>query len=197
MKRKLILIITFAAFFLFGATLVRALWYAPDSDVEVPAPNARSQIDSVAQSDQPARLHIPSIDVDADIQYVGLGATGNMAVPTNYSDVGWYRFGTVPGRSGSAVMDGHVDNGLGFSGVFKNLSKLREGESVYVETKGGKRLRFVITDVETYGYKEVPSDLVFNRADTKRLNLITCGGSWLKSEETYDERIVVYTVLVP
>ena len=119
-----------------------------------------------------------------------------MGVPSNFSDVAWYKYGTVPGQIGSAVIDGHVDNGLGFLGVFKRLGELRRGDDVYVETEEGSRIHFVVTAVEHYPYKSVPTEFIFNRTGSAYLNLITCGGNWIKTEKTYDERIVVFTRLV-
>jgi sortase A len=197
MKRKLVILVTLAAFFVFGATMVRALLYAPESEVPAPGMAEDAPIEDVPESSHPDRLIIPRLDIDTDIQYVGVTASGNMGVPSNFTDVGWYKYGTVPGQRGSAVIDGHVDNGLGLAGVFKHLEDLDVGDDVFIETKGGSRLRFVVTEVATYGYKEVPGDMLFERADARRLNLITCGGSWIKAEKTYDERVVVYTVLVP
>lgn len=197
MKRKAIITITLIAFFICGATAVRAFWTPGGSEVPAPGLAEDAPINDVSEAAQPDRLTIPEIGVDADIQYVGITAGGNMGVPSNFTDVGWYKYGTVPGQLGSAVIDGHVDNAIGLDGVFKNLEKLRVGDEVFVETKGGRKLRFVVTEVTTYGYKEVPNDRLFSRTDARRLNLITCGGSWIKTEKTYDERVVVYTVLVP
>ena len=119
-----------------------------------------------------------------------------MSVPSNYTDVGWYRYGTVPGQKGSAVIDGHVDNGFGLDGVFKRLPEIQIGDDVYVTTEGGKSLHFKVVDVQTYPYKDAPADRIFNTNDASRLNLITCKGSWLSGDKTYDHRMVVYTKLV-
>jgi sortase (surface protein transpeptidase) len=94
------------------------------------------------------------------------------------------------------VIDGHVDNGLGLSGVFKHLEDLQQGDDVYVVTKTGRELHFVVEDTVSYPYKTVPLETLFSRDDDARLNLITCGGSWVKSDKTYDHRFVVYTRLV-
>ncbi len=197
MKRTIVGIITLAALIIFGATAARAVLYIPDSEVPAPEQEANAPIQEVSEEDQPARLIIPSIGVDADVQYVGVTAAGNMAVPTNFTDVGWYRYGTVPGQRGSAVVAGHVDNAIGFAGVFKRLEELAEGEEVFIVTKTGKRLRFEVEGAETYGYRDVPTERVFNASDSRRLNLVTCGGTWIQSERSYDERHVVYTVLSP
>lgn len=197
MKRKLVFLITLIALVTFGATLVNATWYSPESEVPVPLLEESAPLDSVSTTSQPMRLTVPSLEIDADIQYVGVTKDGNMGVPSNFIDVGWYKYGTIPGNYGSAVIDGHVDNAIGLAGVFKNLSSIQVGESVYVQTKGGEKLRFVVTEVVTYGYKDVPVEALFNRKDGRRLNLVTCGGSWIQTEKTYDERTVVYTVLAP
>jgi sortase (surface protein transpeptidase) len=145
----------------------------------------------------PEQLRIPILGIDALVQHVGLTKSGKMAVPTNFTDVGWYRYGTAPGFVGSAVIDGHVDNGLRLPGVFKKLNGLAVGDEIFVRTAAGAELRFVVQEVAVYGYKEVPTEVLFNRADTARLNLVTCDGAWVAGEKTYDKRLVVYAVLAP
>ncbi len=184
--------VTFLAVALFASTLVHALWYAPDEEITVP-PHVQKSL--VATSSKPVRLLIPSIAIDAKIQEVGIGKSGAMAVPTNYSDVAWYKYGTVPGHLGSAVIDGHVDNGFALPGVFKHLSDIAIGDDVYVIDANEKKLHFVVTDVEAYPYTSVPSDLIFNAHGAARLNLITCEGSWVPGDKTYDHRLVVFTEL--
>lgn len=193
MKRTIIFIITLLAFFIFGATLARA-YFSPADELSLPDDFERTT--DVPPSELPEMLEIPAIGVDTDVQHVGIGRSGNMAVPTNYSDVGWFRLGTVPGQTGSAVIDGHVDNGFGLAAVFKRLHELKRGDSVYVTTREGTRLHFRVESVEEYALKDVPSETLFNRADVPRLNLITCSGNWLEDEDMYDRRTVVYTVLV-
>lgn len=178
----------------FATVAVHALTVAPVEE-EIPVPAKVAQGSSVPAADRPARLLISKIGVDAAVQHVGIGKSGNMAVPTNYTDVGWYRHGPAPGYKGSAVMDGHVDNGLSLPGVFNRLNELQKGDTIEVLSEGGERLTFVVSDTQTYNYKEVPTDLVFNRADQARLNLITCEGAWIAGEKTYEQRLVVYAIL--
>ncbi len=196
-KKAIIAGITAGALMVFAGTLVHALFYAPDFEVPVPDIARSAPRESIPDSDEPSRLIVPNLEIDTDVQQVGVNAKGNMGVPSNFSDVAWYKYGTVPGYKGSAVIDGHVDNGLGLAGVFKHLNRVKKGDDIYIETKGGERLHFRVTEVASYNYKSVPLETVFNRADTARLNLITCDGAWIKNEKTYDERLVVYTVLVP
>ena len=194
MKRALVSAITVFAVIVFFGTLAQAVLVSPDSGIPVPASEVAQRV--LPPSEDPATLKIPRLNIDAKIQQTGLNAKGNMGVPTNFTDVAWYKHGTVPGQIGSAVIDGHVDNGLGLDGVFKHLSDLQKGDDIYVVTETGRQLHFVVDDVETYPYKSVPLEMLFSRTDDARLNLITCDGTWVKNDKTYDERLVIYTKLV-
>lgn len=186
----------------FAVTLARSVWYAPNESMqtatvsshikETAEKDSAETIATLATSSPPDRLRIPALAIDAAVQHVGVKENGNMATPSGFKDVGWYKYGTVPGQQGSAVITGHVDNGLGLAGVFRDLEKIKTGEEVYVKTKDGGEARFVVTDIQTYAYTAVPLDLLFNRHDKARLNLITCTGNWIKKEKTYDARLVVY-----
>ena len=190
---SLVGILTIIAIVAFGATLARALFISDDT--EVPVPDKTPTSDIVSPYDLPDTLRIPSLEITAAVQHVGVTANGTMANPTNFTDVGWYKFGPAPGKRGSAVMAGHVDNGLALDGVFKHLGDLKKGDDIYVVNAGGKRLHFVVEDVVSYPYKDVPLETLFKRADKARLNLVTCEGNWVKKEKTYDQRLVVYTTL--
>jgi len=69
--------------FVFSTTLVHALLYAPDSEVVVTNPDSVpvSTHHSATPADYPVRLKIPSIGVDAAVQYVGITSHGTMSVP--------------------------------------------------------------------------------------------------------------------
>lgn len=194
LSRTFLVSVALVALAVFSVTLVRAVWFAPVLDVQVPPTTAER---AVPPEEQPARLSVPALGIDAEIQYVGVTAKGNMGVPSNFSDVAWYKHGTVPGQLGSAVIAGHVDNGLGLAGVFKHLGDIKVGDDVYIETKNGSTLHFKVVEKASYQYKSVPLERVFNRKDDAYLNLITCEGNWVKGERTYDKRLIIYTKLVP
>jgi sortase A len=184
-------IIVIVALGIFSATLVHTVWYAPDSQgaqANVPITDATTSL--------PARLIIPALNINASVQHVGVNVAGAMRAPDNFTDVAWYKYGTTPGNLGSAVIDGHVDNGLGLNGVFKYLDTIKVGDDVYVQTANGSRLHFVVSDIESYPYQSVPLQTLFARDDAARLNLITCEGDWVAGGDTYDHRLVVYATLV-
>jgi LPXTG-site transpeptidase (sortase) family protein len=150
---------------------------------------------NAAPGDYPARLRVPVLGIDANVQETSLTASGAMGTPTNFTDTAWYKLGPVPGQLGSAVIDGHVDNGLALAGVFKHLGDIKVGDDIYVDTKDGRALHFVVSQVEIYPYQDVPTDLIFNQTDRPRLNLITCDGTWVSGGHTYNERLVVFAEL--
>jgi LPXTG-site transpeptidase (sortase) family protein len=147
---------------------------------------------------KPVRLIIPAIAVDANIQSVGLAWQGNgeMGIPTNFTDVGWYNGGPRPGEPGSAVIDGHLDGRNVKEAVFYNLGNLKPGDLVDVVDAGGKTWQFKVVDVKLYDYDAPTNDIFSSDTSSTRLNLITCAGDWLKSQGVYNKRVVVFTELV-
>ena len=186
----------------FWATAAHTFVYSdPAAPSGTPAGNTNATAAATAASSnaaaKPARLVIPSLGISAAVEDVGLNAQGNMRAPWSFSEVTWYQAGTVPGRAGSAVMAGHVDNGLGLAGVFKDLGNLNIGDDVYVVTGSGTKLHFKVSDIQTYPHDQVPVDQIFISNDgAAHLNLITCEGTWVTGQDTYDHRLVVYTTLV-
>jgi sortase (surface protein transpeptidase) len=147
---------------------------------------------------QPVRLLIPAIGVNAAIQSVGLSWHGNgdMGVPTNFTDVGWYDQGPLPGAPGSAVIDGHLDGKYVPKAVFYDLGRLKQGDMVMVVDQKGKTWQFQVIASEAYPY-DASTTNIFAGGDSKaRLNLITCAGDWIKSQGLYNQRVVVFTELV-
>jgi LPXTG-site transpeptidase (sortase) family protein len=200
-KKIFALVAIFVAGSIFTFTYLHAaVVVTNNSDVDSGLPPAGSAyvLTAASSSDMagaPARIRIPKIGVDAGVADVGLGKTGNMAVPYTFTDAGWYRYGTLPGQMGSAVLDGHVDNGLGTPAVFARLGELEAGDDIYIDTKEGATLHFRVEEAQAYDLQDVPLQKIFNRKDAPRLTLITCEGTWNESQKMYDERRVVYAVL--
>lgn len=194
-SRPVVAVLTVAAGAVFVTLLVYSLYYAPDKEVAVPALAAQAPGREVAAGELPVRLRIPRIEVNAHVKHVGINIEGKMATPGNFVDVGWYKYGTVPGFPGSAVMDGHVDNALSLPGVFKRLEELRPGDELFVDTASSTHLRFVVERVVSYPLEHIPLEEIFNAKGEARLNLITCEGSWLKDKNSYDHRLVVFAQL--
>ncbi|EZH67512.1 hypothetical protein DH09_06165 [Bacillaceae bacterium JMAK1] len=143
----------------------------------------------------PASITIPTLDINAPIVEVGQLDNGQMGVPDNGDDVGWYEPGTKPGGIGNAVLAGHVDDRTG-PAVFFDLDELEEGDSILVTGEDGEELEYVVERLESYPFDDSPVDEIFGSSDTKQLNLITCAGIFDRDVGTHDERLVVYTSLI-
>ncbi len=142
----------------------------------------------------PANLKIPSIEVDATVQKVGLLDNGQMGVPDNEEDVAWFEPGTKPGNKGNSVIAAHVDSREG-PAVFWDLKKLETGDEIIVTDEEGSELTFVVNRVERYKRNEAPIEEIFGSADSKSLNLITCTGTFDRANGGHEERLVVYSEL--
>lgn len=138
----------------------------------------------------PVRLMIPSINVDAAIEYVAHTPEGAMDVPSNTKDVGWYELGPSPGEIGNAVISGHFDGREGKSGVFNNLNELKTGDKLYIINDQGSTITFVVQ--ESRLYTPGHADEVFLPNGGVHLNLITCDGVWNKDKKSYSKRLVVF-----
>ncbi|MCA0989394.1 class F sortase [Guptibacillus algicola] len=142
----------------------------------------------------PAQLVIQEIGVDAKVEHVGQLPNGQMDVPTEDKNVGWYELGAEPGEAGNAVIAGHVDNKTG-PAVFFHLGDLKPGDVLTVTSDKGKSYEFTVESIASYPRNNAPLEKIFGMSNKPRLNLITCSGGFNRNAGTHEERMVVYTVL--
>src|SRR5215467_1364425 len=143
----------------------------------------------------PARLSVPVLGVDADVEPVGVDSLGRMGTPSRPEHVGWYRQGAAPGQPGNAVIDGHLDWTSG-PAVFWQLHRLRVGDEAFVSGSDGTRLRFVVDSVSTIAY-DANVDGLFVTLGPPSMTLLTCTGAWDRQRATYLQRLVVHLSLPP
>lgn len=143
----------------------------------------------------PTTLKIPTLKINAPIESVGLDQEKRMDVPKDDMNVGWYKYGPIPGEKGSAVLAGHFDTKTGGAAVFYKLSELQVNDAVIIIGKNGEERIFVVTDKKIFKDETFPIPLVFSQDDTEHLNLITCDGVFDKNEKDYTDRLVVFTKL--
>lgn len=143
----------------------------------------------------PTRIRIPSIRVDAPLAGLGLQSDGSLEVPppARRDLAGWYRDGTTPGATGTAVVAGHVDNAAG-PAVFYHLGALRRGAVIEIARADGRTAVFTVHAVEVYDAKAFPDDRVYGPSPHAELRVITCGGGF--SHRTgYQGNVVVFAHL--
>jgi LPXTG-site transpeptidase (sortase) family protein len=200
MKGQTPAIVTIAAFLLFLALISYFILRSPIQSER--ASLTTNTISSYSQEkanfklpvsvNKPARLKIPTINIDAIAEYVGVTSDGAMDVPEGPIDVAWFELGPRPGENGSAVIAGHSGWKDGVKAVFNNLDKLNIGDKIYVEDEFGTTTTFVVQKVRTYDPKADASS-VFGSSDGKvHLNLITCVGFWDKVNKDSSNRLVVF-----
>ena len=184
--------------------IILAIGFTRFSNSGIPAPVQHSTLSlaspAPSQTSQPvsgpATLEIPSIDVKADVESVGLDSQDRMDVPKKAMDVGWYDLGVKPGQVGNSVIDGHLDMVTGAPAVFWNLSKLQDGNQIIVTDSSGRKYTYSITDEKSYDWDKFPLQQVFGPRDQANLDLITCQGVWDQASHNYSQRIVVYSRLI-
>jgi LPXTG-site transpeptidase (sortase) family protein len=200
MKGQTPAIVTIATFLLFLALISHFTLKSPiqDNGVSLTANVISSYSQKKANSEplvsvnKPARLKIPTINVDAIVEYVGVTPDGAMDVPKGPIDVAWFELGPRPGENGSAVIAGHSGWKDGVKAVFNNLDKLNIGDKIYIEDEFGAITTFVVQKVRTYDPKADTSS-VFGSSDGKaHLNLITCIGFWDTVNKDSSSRLVVF-----
>jgi sortase A len=140
----------------------------------------------------PKRIIIESLNIDAEIEAVGLDENDSMAVPSSPWTTGWYKYGATLEKEGSIVIGGHLDSKTG-PAIFYRLSQLAVGSEIIVIDQKGESHFFIVTKKETYNEENFPSKEIFAASDKKRLNLITCRGTFDKTKQKYDKRIVIFT----
>lgn len=196
MSNKAILLIACAVPIIIGAAF-GFVYFTADKDVFINPQNNTISIHAVqTEPGIPVRLIIPGINVDAPIIKVGLTSAGALDTPEGPIETAWYQLGPRPGAQGSSVITGHFgpwQNGSG--SVFDNLTKLKVGDNLQVKDDAGTTHTFVVTGTKVYKPNESAPE-VFNSISGSHLNIITCHGTWLASQKTYNQRYVVFTDLV-
>ncbi|MGH7202884.1 MAG: class F sortase [Candidatus Levyibacteriota bacterium] len=149
-----------------------------------------------AVSGTPVHISIPKINVDTQVESVGMDSKGRMDVPKNADNTAWFSPGFRPGVNGSAVIDGHYDKVTGAPAVFYKLKDLTAGDNIIITDNNGTKYTFAVDRVVPYPDDNFPIKEVFAAAAVPQLNLITCDGTWNKETHNYSNRMVVYSKLV-
>jgi LPXTG-site transpeptidase (sortase) family protein len=138
----------------------------------------------------PTFIEVPAIGVSARIVPAGLDvASGQMEVPPA-DEVGWYRFGPLPGEAGSAVLAGHVDVPGATRGVFFDLDRLEQGSEVVIHMSDGRAHTYRVVDTTRVAKADLDLERVFANTGPSRVTLVTCGGAFNETEHSYSDNVV-------
>lgn len=144
---------------------------------------------------EPAKIEIPSIGVEAAIEPTGILENGEMGVPEDVNQVGWFEPGFKTGAKGNSVLAGHVDSLTG-PAIFYDLKKVKIGDGVAVTDADGRKMVFEVKEITSYITDEAPIEEIFGASDKRMINLITCTGDFNRSIGSHEERLVVSAELI-
>ncbi|WP_150307421.1 class F sortase [Planctomonas psychrotolerans] len=166
-----------------------------ESAPQAAAPAATPGVAIAGEGTPPTRVSIPAIDLAEPLLDLGIDDSGRMEVPVDFSTVGWFTGGGMPGGRGPTVIAAHVDSLTG-PAAFARLHELTVGAEVAVTTVDGAVLRYSVTEVADFAKAEFPTARVFGATPTDELRLITCGGYFDAGVGHYRDNRVVFAVPV-
>lgn len=169
-----------------GGDAVPVVTVEARSKAAVPAGTAE------APTPAPSHLEIPTLGVAVEVVQVGVDKAGLMEVPDSGRQVGWYRYGAVPGGDrGSAVLASHINTRAEGVGVLAGLGEVEPGDPVTVTLDDGTTVDYVVTDRRTVAKDVLDQRELFDRAGPARLALVTCGGPWQEARSRYRDNVIV------
>jgi LPXTG-site transpeptidase (sortase) family protein len=161
-------------------------------------PNPQVVTDYTVPSTDPKYVTIPAINVsEARVIELGLTKAGQIAVPDNIYDTGWYDGSSKPGQAGVMFLYGHVSSWTA-NGVFYNLKKLRPGDDINVIRGDNRVYEYQVVSSKVYQYNNVDMNQILAPINPNRpgLNLMTCTGQVIKGTSEFNERLVVFASLI-
>ena len=141
----------------------------------------------------PVRLKIPAIGVDSAIEDAFITPDGRMDVPLGSVNVAWFALGPYPGQEGSAVIGGHFGIKDNVPFVFYKLHELKVGDKVYVVNDKDENIVFEVKSIKSFDRNDDATTVFTSEDGLAHLNLVTCEGIWNKVNNTYPQRLVVFT----
>ncbi len=146
-------------------------------------------------ANQPRQIILPTIGAQGYIQKIGLDQHQAVAVPTNIHVAGWFVGQTRPGEPGLSLIGGHVQ-GRYQPGIFKNLTKIKPGDTFRIELGDHSIRQFQVTRVSKLNLTDTAQQMLLqDKTITHQLNLITCGGNYDAKTKQYDQRVLVVSRL--
>lgn len=177
-----------------AASLLAVYLIKSHKETLLPRLVAKQSIKLSTFSEQPTKLAIKSIGVNAPIVALGLTKTGAMAAPDNNTDIGWYDQSAKVGETYYAMLlDGH--RGVaGRWGVLRRLRDLKKYDEIDVTTESGRTASYQVREIVTERVDQVDMRraLLPHAPGLQSLTLITCDGSYNQAKNVYDKRTIVY-----
>jgi len=163
---------------------------------EAPEPSEEPEPEAPESGEPPriitspaARMRIPGLSLDYEIQSMGADSSGTMLIARGIEVVSWFDRSAIPGNEGNAIFGAHNQWSGERSKIF-TLDELEIGDELEIEYEDGTILRFFLESVFVYELRTAPAHLIMDTAGDARLTLITCKPPFNPATGTSDNRIV-------
>ncbi len=172
---------------------------APSEEELVEEEPTVDEVDAyMVEENKPRYLTVEKLGINkARILPMGVNTLGELAVPDNIFDVGWYEESGLPGYGGTLVIDGH-SGGPHVMGVFRNLPDLVDGDRIEVERGDGQVFVYRVVDAKTVALAEADAYMAVAAKSPEpgreSVTLISCTGEWSDQRQTYLSRQFVRAV---
>ncbi len=165
----------------------------PSSRPAIEVPITSGSVDNQpAMPTAPTRLSVPSLGIDMAVVGVGVDDRNYMEIPFSIFEAGWYRFGPGPdSAAGATVIAAHVDMPNQGVGPFAELRNAQVGAEITVTDADGVTHTYRVVQVERIEKAEVPLDQVFTKEGDPTLVLVTCGGDFDFTAQSYTDNYIV------
>lgn len=142
---------------------------------------------------EPTSITIPAIDAMGDLIPTGYDVEGALEVPplSKPEVASYFEPGPNPGEEGASLILGHI-NGRGRDGIFVRLAELRPGDEIYINMTVGDTLKFFVKEVNRVSKSAFPYEEVFGATSERELRLVTCGGVFDQTAQSYTDNIIVH-----
>lgn len=173
--------------------------YEGGDEVDTTQPTETQIAEYTVAPDMPRYLTIPSLGIrNARIVQVGLKDNNEMGTPRSAYDIGWYNQSSLPGTSGTALINAHGGN-LG-NGIFRNLPGIQPGAEIRIEMGDGRLYAYRVVDTVTKPLGDEANNYMSTAFTSPvpgkgSISLITCTGDWWQASQTYSQRFFARAVL--
>ncbi len=182
---------------------------SPNNDVVVPSEEvpvepetsratAKRASAPIVEPDLPKLITISSLNVKAHVKPIGVTSKGELGVPYNIYETGWYNASARPGAvaaNGAVLIDGHVV-GPTRPGIFAGIKKMVAGDTIQITRTDNKALTYTVVKTQNYDAATLNVGMLLTSVVPGKpgLNLITCGGPFDAKTQHYTQRTVVFAV---
>jgi sortase (surface protein transpeptidase) len=139
---------------------------------------------------RPIAIRIPSIGVDTEIEFRGI-VEGRMLDPTTPWVIAWYPALGWLGEEGNVVLSGHVDFHDVGPAVLWRASELQPGDQIEVTGHDVAIYTFEVEWNQLVDAANPPMDEITGHDAGELLTVITCGGTFDPSTQSYLERRII------